>query len=54
MKAADITWTAEPLEKYLTAPKKFVPGNRMPFPGLKDSRDRADVIAYLQKVAGQE
>jgi len=24
-----------------------VPGNKMPFPGLKTEDDRADVIAYL-------
>lgn len=48
MKAADFTWTAETIDRYLTAPKKFVPGNKMPFPGLKKPDDRANVIAYIQ------
>jgi cytochrome c2 len=51
MKAAGIVWTPEMLDKYLANPKKLVPGNRMPFPGLKDPKDRADIIAYLQTMA---
>lgn len=47
MKAADFTWTAETIDRYLAAPKKFVPGNKMPFPGLKQADDRANVIAYI-------
>jgi cytochrome c2 len=33
-KAAGIEWTAENLDKYLKAPKKFIPKNKMPFGGL--------------------
>src|SRR5215472_5897853 len=47
MKSADIVWNPETLDKYLTDPAKVVPGNKMPFPGLKTDHDRADVIAYL-------
>jgi nitrite reductase (NO-forming) len=47
MKNANLTWDAETLDRYLAAPQKLVPGNKMPFPGLKTDRDRADVIAYL-------
>jgi nitrite reductase (NO-forming) len=47
MKSADIVWSPETLDKYLTDPAKLVPGNKMPFPGLKTDHDRADVIAYL-------
>jgi cytochrome c2 len=28
-----------------------VPGNRMPYDGMHDARERADLIAYLQKQA---
>jgi cytochrome c2 len=48
MKSAGVIWTEENLDKYLAAPKKFVPKNKMPFPGLKKARDRKDVIAYLK------
>jgi nitrite reductase (NO-forming) len=47
MKQANIVWNAETLDKYLTDPAKVVPGNKMPFPGIKTDRDRADVIAFL-------
>src|SRR5262249_36706166 len=47
MKQADITWDAKSLDRYLTDPPKTVPGNKMPFPGLKTEHDRNDVIAYL-------
>lgn len=47
MKGANLTWTPENLDKYLTDPKALVPGNKMAFPGLKKPEDRANVIAYL-------
>ena len=51
MKSAKVVWSAETLDKYLTNPRKFVPGNRMPFPGLKVAKDRADLIGFLGKDA---
>ena len=47
MKAFDKTWDAALLETYLPDPRGTVPGTKMVFPGLKDAKDRADVIAYL-------
>jgi nitrite reductase (NO-forming) len=47
MKSANIVWSPQTLDQYLTDPAKVVPGNKMPFPGLKTDHDRADVIAYL-------
>jgi nitrite reductase (NO-forming) len=47
LKQAALTWDAATLDAYLTDPQKVVPGNRMPFPGLKTDRDRKDVIAFL-------
>ena len=47
MKNAGITWDQATLDQYLAAPAKVVPGNKMPFPGLKTDHDRADVIAFL-------
>ena len=51
MRSAGINWTEENLDKYLEAPKKFIPKNKMPFAGLKKAKDRADVIAYLKTVS---
>ncbi|MCO5132519.1 MAG: copper-containing nitrite reductase [Xanthobacteraceae bacterium] len=47
MKQSGITWTPEKLDAYLKDPQKVVPGNKMPFPGLKTDSDRTDVIAFL-------
>lgn len=43
-----LVWTEETLNKFLKSPRKFVPGNRMPFPGLGNKAKRADLIAYLK------
>ena len=42
-----ITWTPEVMFEYLEAPREYMPGTRMAYPGLKNPQDRADVIAYL-------
>jgi cytochrome c len=47
MKNAAITWNAKTLDAYLAEPQKIVPGNQMPFAGIADAKERADVIAYL-------
>jgi nitrite reductase (NO-forming) len=47
LKQAALTWDAATLDGYLMDPQKIVPGNRMPFPGLKTDHDRKDVIAFL-------
>ena len=47
MKNANIVWDAANLDAYLQDPKKFLPGNKMAFPGLKKDEDRSNVIAYL-------
>ena len=49
--AEGLVWNEENLDKYLAAPKKFVPGNKMAFAGLKKAEDRANVIAYLKTLA---
>ncbi|UPJ48537.1 cytochrome c family protein [Bradyrhizobium sp. 200] len=47
MKNSGIVWDDKWLNAYLESPQKAVPGNRMPYPGLKDATDRADLVAYL-------
>ena len=42
-----ITWADDTLDVYLTNPKKYIPGTKMVFAGLKKKKDRADLIAYL-------
>ena len=52
MKQSNLVWSPATLDSYLTDPQKVVPGNKMPFPGLKTDRDRADVIALLSSIGG--
>jgi cytochrome c len=47
MKANKSPWTAAALDAYLADPRGDVHGAKMFFKGLPESRDRADVIAYL-------
>src|SRR5262245_1528564 len=54
MKQANITWDVKMLDAYLADPQKTVPGNKMPFPGLKTDHDRADIIAFLAGSAGAQ
>ena len=45
-----VVWTPEVLDVYLENPKKFMPGTKMAFAGLKKAQDRADIIAYLESL----
>jgi cytochrome c len=47
MKNSEIVWDAKILDVFLESPQKLVPGNRMPYAGLKDPTDRTDLAAYL-------
>ena len=51
LKRSGITWTAQSLDTFIADPQKIVPANRMPYAGMPDADDRADLIAYLQKVS---
>ncbi len=44
---ADVVWTPDKIDVYLTNPKAYVPQGIMKFKGLAKPQDRANVIAYL-------
>ena len=46
-----VVWTPDVLDVYLENPKKFMPGTKMAFAGLKKPQDRADLIAYLESLS---
>jgi cytochrome c2 len=55
MKRSDVVWTESTLNTFVEDPQAFIPGNRMPFDGLKDKSEREDLLAYLElatKTAG--
>mmetsp|Transcript_11377 Transcript_11377/g.15498 ORF Transcript_11377/g.15498 Transcript_11377/m.15498 type:complete len:113 (-) Transcript_11377:174-512(-) len=48
-KASAINWGDDTLYDYLLNPKKYIPGTKMVFAGLKKPAERADLIAYLKE-----
>lgn len=49
---AGFVWDAEHLDKWLAEPRTFLPGTKMTFAGLKDEKDRIDLIAFLKVETG--
>lgn len=49
MKATGFTWDETTLDRFLENPLKTVPGTKMAYAGVKNSQERADLIAYLRK-----
>ena len=48
MRSASITWDERSLLDFLADPQKVVPGNRMPFAGVPDSSEAAELVHYLK------
>ncbi len=44
----NITWDEQNMAQYLADPRKFNPGTKMAFVGLKKQSELDDVIAYLK------
>jgi cytochrome c len=51
LKRSNIVWSLQTLETFIADPQKAVPANRMPYAGLTNAGERADLIAYLQKMS---
>ncbi|KAL3595230.1 iso-1-cytochrome c [Fusarium poae] len=47
-KQKGVEWNDKTLFDYLENPKKYIPGTKMAFGGLKKEKDRNDLIAYLK------
>lgn len=48
-KNSGITWDEATFREYIKDPKAKIPGTKMTFPGLKDSKQIDDVVAYLKQ-----
>jgi cytochrome c2 len=51
LKRSNIVWSPQTLETFIADPQKAVPANRMPYAGMTNAGERADLIAYLQKMS---
>jgi cytochrome c len=50
LKRSQVTWDAVSLDRWLTDPEKFIPGQNMDY-RVRSQADRAAVIAYLQSLS---
>jgi cytochrome c len=48
MKASGLIWDDETLGGYIENPRKFMPGNRMTYAGLRKEEDRKALLLYLK------
>ena len=49
LQSANIVWNDKTLDDWITDPQHLVPGNEMTFDGIKDARQRADLLAFLKE-----
>jgi cytochrome c len=52
MKRSRIVWSAATLDRFLASPAATVPGTSMGYDGVKDRKERSDLVAYLAKAGG--
>jgi cytochrome c len=45
-------WTYQELDRYLASPARAIPGNKMAFNGVRNPKDRANLLAYLATLGG--
>lgn len=53
LKRSALVWNEATLDRWLADPQATVPGTTMTFPGIREAKQREDVIAYLHAVSGR-
>ena len=54
LKNAGFVWDGAHLDEWLEKPQTYLPGTKMSVAGLKDGKDRTDLIAYLMVETGHK
>lgn len=49
MKRSRIVWNQKTLDRFLASPLTAIPGTAMGYSGVQDDKERADLIAYLER-----
>lgn len=49
LKSSNIVWNDKTLDEWIEDPQHLVPGNDMPFQGIKNAPQRADLLAFLRQ-----
>lgn len=53
LRRSGIVWTEETLSRlFELGPERFLPGTRMPLQRMPDPEDRAELVAYIARIAG--
>ncbi|CAD7930821.1 unnamed protein product [Amoebophrya sp. A25] len=51
-RSSEITWSEKHLFQYVYNPRRYIPGTRMAFLGIKDQQERGDLIAFIRENGG--
>lgn len=49
LRNADFVWTESALDRWISDPQNFLPGNKMSLAPLRNEQDRKDLIAFLRE-----
>ncbi|KAJ9049236.1 iso-1-cytochrome c [Entomophthora muscae] len=48
LQKSGFVWTEDILSEYLLSPRKFIPGTKMVFAGIKQKTDRDNLVSFLK------
>jgi cytochrome c len=51
LRKSDIVWDEAIIDRFITAPRKLVPGTRMELSGVEDVKTRTGIIRYLRSLS---
>lgn len=51
LKSSNVVWDENTLDQWLKSPARFIPNNHMPFAGIPNAQQRADLIAFLKEAS---